>query len=136
MLYLGKKTFKNQRNSKQKIIIIKRGTVEKLPLFREIWYKINKMKMALRVKLIQTFSQKEHKWDYFLMIKSFIASQKKLLRRSSMCVHKGNCEFMRTYITCYIGSEDRSSRSQIFFKRGVFKISQISQEKKFAGVYF
>ena len=29
--------------------------------------------------------------------------------------------FMRTYKPCYIGSEDRSSRSQMFFKMGVLE---------------
>ena len=29
--------------------------------------------------------------------------------------------FMRTYISCYIGSEDRSSRSQMFFKMGILE---------------
>ena len=86
-------------------------------MFGEIWYKVNKTKMELRVKLTETFAQKEHKWDYFLMMKSFIAIQKKSRWGSNMRARNGNCGFMRTYITCYIWTEDRSSCSQFFSKR-------------------
>ena len=54
-------------------------------------------------------------------MKSFLAIQTKLRWGSHMCAHNGNRGFMRTYITCYIGTEDRSSCSQFFSKRVFLK---------------
>ena len=63
-----------------------------------------------------------NKRDYLPTMKSFIESQKKVRQWSHMCSHNGNCGFMRTYISCCIGSKDSSSRSLMFFKIGVLKI--------------
>ena len=63
---------------------------------------------------MQTFAQKKiNKRGYLPIMKSLIASH--------MCAPNGNCGFMRTYIPCYKKTEDRSSRTQIFFKIGALK---------------
>ena len=62
-----------------------------------------------------------NKQEYLSIVKSFIASQKKLHQWWHMCAHNESCGLVRAYIPYYIGSEDRSRRSQIFFKVGVLK---------------
>ena len=63
------------------------------------------------------------KQDYLHFMNEIIyCTQIKLLRQwSQICVHNRNCGFMRTYIPCYIESEDKSSRLQTFFKIGILK---------------
>ena len=63
------------------------------------------------------------KQDYLpFMNEIFHCTQIKLLRQwSQICVRNRNCGFMRTYIPCYIESEDKSSRLQTFFKIGILK---------------
>ena len=54
-------------------------------------------------------------------MKLFIVSGKKSPHWSHMRAYNENCWFMLTYIPCYIGSEERNSRLQMFFKISILK---------------
>ena len=56
---------------------------------------MNKTKRMLRVRLVQTF------------VKVF--THHEIIYRIPMCAQNENCGFMRTYLSCYIGSGEKVS---------------------------
>ena len=110
--------FKKQRNNKKKITNIKRGLLEKVRLVGGVCQKVNKTNRALRVILIQMFMK--------------VFTHHEIIYRIPICVHNKNCGIMRTYIPCYIRSEEKvpltqnCSKTQLLNKRNTYLLNMLS----------